>query len=399
MNLFEEPVYDETITSAHWHSYSPFLNSFELSDIVRIQIQNQNLNILPSTSLLYIEGNLTKFDGTDVKNARLVNNAAAFMFDEIRYELNGKEIDHNRNVGITSTIKNFISLNSDESLALKNSSWSPDSSFENSSPYFNFCIPLKKLFGFAEDYKNIIPNSKHELILVRSRTDDNAIICTDNTEKPKITITKIYWRVQHINLADNLKLTLYKNIERGAVIKMAFRNWELHEYPSLPSGTDHHIWNVKTTTQLEKPRFIILALQTGKQNKIDADSSMFDHSNISNVKVYLNSNVYPYEDMNLDFDKNRYAIAYEMLTNFKCLYYNTLNAESLVSWNHFKNTTPFFIVDTRFQDETLKMGPVDVKIEIKTLKKIKSNTTAYCLILHDRVVEFTPLTGEVNKLI
>ncbi|EGI59882.1 hypothetical protein G5I_11944 [Acromyrmex echinatior] len=30
----------------------------------------------------------------------LINNCVAFMFDEIRYELNGVEIDHNRNVGI-----------------------------------------------------------------------------------------------------------------------------------------------------------------------------------------------------------------------------------------------------------------------------------------------------------
>ena len=30
------------------------------------------------------------------------------MFDEIRYELNGVEIDRNRNVGITSTIKNYV---------------------------------------------------------------------------------------------------------------------------------------------------------------------------------------------------------------------------------------------------------------------------------------------------
>jgi len=31
------------------------------------------------------------------------------MFDEIPYELNGVEIDRNRNVGIINSIKNYVS--------------------------------------------------------------------------------------------------------------------------------------------------------------------------------------------------------------------------------------------------------------------------------------------------
>jgi len=42
------------------------------------------------------------------------------MFDEIQYELNGVEIDCNRNVGITSTIKNHVSLTYDKVLIMRN---------------------------------------------------------------------------------------------------------------------------------------------------------------------------------------------------------------------------------------------------------------------------------------
>lgn len=399
MELFNEPVFDETITSAQWYSYSPFLNSFGLSDIIRIQIQNQNLNILPSTSKIYIEGTITKHDGTGVVNTQLVNNAIAFLFDEIRYELNGKEIDHNRNVGVTSTLKNYISLNQNESLALYNGSWSPDTSIKPNGLYFNFCIPLKNLLGFAEDYKNFIPNAKHELILTRSRSNNNSLLCTLPSEKPKITITKIHWKVQHINLTDKFKLNLYRNIENGSVMKLPFRNWELHEHPTLPTGTTHHIWNVKTTSQLEKPRFIIFALQTDRQNQLDKDPTNFNHCEITNIKAYLNSESYPYEDINLDFGKARYALAYEAYRHFRSNYYNHPTSECLIEHDKFMNKTPIFVIDTRYQNENLKMGPVDVKIEIKTLNAIPANTTAYCLILHDRLVEFKPITGEVNKII
>ncbi len=44
----------------------------------------------------------------------LGNNCVMFIFDEIRYELNGMEIDRNRNVDITSSLKNYVTISSDE---------------------------------------------------------------------------------------------------------------------------------------------------------------------------------------------------------------------------------------------------------------------------------------------
>jgi len=37
------------------------------------------------------------------------------MFDEIRYKLDGVESDRNRNVGITNTLKNYVTMSSDRS--------------------------------------------------------------------------------------------------------------------------------------------------------------------------------------------------------------------------------------------------------------------------------------------
>jgi len=86
----------------------------------------------------------------------LGNNCMAFMFDEIRYELNGVEIDRNRNIGITSTIKNYVSMTYDKSLIALNARWNSRSKEEG---YFNFCVPLNMLLGFYEDYKHIIINA------------------------------------------------------------------------------------------------------------------------------------------------------------------------------------------------------------------------------------------------
>ena len=50
----------------------------------------------------------------------LGNNYVAFIFDKIRYELNGMEISRNRNVEVTSIIKNYLSLIYDKSLIALN---------------------------------------------------------------------------------------------------------------------------------------------------------------------------------------------------------------------------------------------------------------------------------------
>jgi len=73
----------------------------------------------------YIEGKLTinkLIAGSDVA---LGNNCVAFMFDEIRYELDGVDIDRNRNVGITSTLKNYVTMSSKKSVIARNAGWEP----------------------------------------------------------------------------------------------------------------------------------------------------------------------------------------------------------------------------------------------------------------------------------
>ena len=72
---------------------------------------------------------------------------------------------------------------------------------------------------------------------------------------------------------------------------MSFRSWELYEYPQLPVASKH-VWNVKTSNQLEKPRYVILGFQTGIRNSRTANASKFTHSNITNAKLFLNSQYY-----------------------------------------------------------------------------------------------------------
>ncbi|KMQ83769.1 hypothetical protein RF55_19147 [Lasius niger] len=101
LNIGDEPIFDDRIVKIENHTYNPFANTtFGHSDEIRIPIheiripiQQQDLYTLPHENFLYIEGELRINEPSEGSNVELGNNCVAFMFDEIRYELDGVEID------------------------------------------------------------------------------------------------------------------------------------------------------------------------------------------------------------------------------------------------------------------------------------------------------------------
>src|SRR5580765_7212299 len=145
LNIGGELISDDRIVKIETHTYNLYANTtLGYSDEIRIPIQHQDLYTLPCESFLYVEGKLTvrkKDEGSE--QVVLENNCVAFMFDELRYELDGVEIDRNRNVGITSTLKNYVSLTPERGKILKNAAW--DVSYNTVESYLNFCVPLNML--------------------------------------------------------------------------------------------------------------------------------------------------------------------------------------------------------------------------------------------------------------
>ncbi|XP_077272090.1 uncharacterized protein LOC143902789 [Temnothorax americanus] len=263
LNIGGEPIFDDSVVKIETHTYNPYANTtFGHNDEIRIPIQQQDLYTLPCESFFYVKGRLVIKRRNDETVTTLANNCVAFMFDEIRYELNGVEIDRNRNVGITSTIKNYVSLSYNDSQLMRNAGWDVTSSIPEG--YFNFCVLLKLLLGFCEDYKRVVVNARHDLILIRARSDNNCIAGNPATE-PEIELFKIQWRMPHVTLNEVNKLSMLRALESGRYFSVSFRSWDLYEYPMLQSTTKHS-WAVKTATQLEKPRYVIFALQTGRKN-------------------------------------------------------------------------------------------------------------------------------------
>lgn len=386
--------FDEAITDFDYRTYSPFTaTTFKGNDEVRISIQNQDGLTLPCESYLHVTGTLTKADGTtEDADLKLVNNAVAFLFEEIRYELGGVVVDRSKNVGITSTLKYLASLTPGEEPGLQNACWLGMGTVVKTKA-FSFCLPLHKVMGFFEDYKRIIVNQKQELIMLLSSNFKNAIFkesSNKNFSDAKLTITNIVWRMPHLKVSDTVKLPLLKMIEDDTVLEIPYRSWELHEYPTLPE-TKRQSWTIKTSSQLEKPRYVILAFQTDRHDHIGKDSSKFDLCSLNDLKLFLNSQYYPYDNLRGDL-----SLMYDMYARFQSSYYGRAPLP-LLDRTKFESS-PIFVIDCSKQNESLKNSPVDVRLEFESSANFAASTSAFCLIINDSLVEYRPLTGTVIRV-
>ena len=280
LSVNEDIVFDDSIASLEYHTHTPYATSkYDNNDEIRIAVQQQDLYTLPCESLLYIEGKLTKKDGTAVDNEMgFDNNAMAFLFEEIRYELGGVEVARTRRVGITSALKNLLSFDvNEESTSTITACWTHPAKatttlqkMKSTSGDFCFTVPLRMLMGFAEDYKRIIVNQKQELVLLWAASDTDALYYNKSTSEPapdyNLKLQKVYWKLPEVKPSDAQKAMLLRLVERDKAIAIAYRNWEIHEYPLLPTS-QQQTWSIKTSTEVEKPRYIVLAFQTEKREK------------------------------------------------------------------------------------------------------------------------------------
>lgn len=399
------------ITQMQYHSFLPY-SSMALSnnDKIEINIQNMDAYTLPCESYIYIEGKINKPVDASTGKFNFANNGLAFLFSEAKYELNGTEIQKIKNPGITSCLKGYCSYTPSDMHILENMAW--DINFDDNenktfmeNTHFSGCIPMKHLFGFCEDYNKILLNCNQQLILNRSSTDYEALRVVGKSEdiakyrKVSVELSKVIWKMPIVKVGDREKLRLMRVLDSRKPLSCAFRTWDLCEYPILPQNTAHS-WTVKSSSLLEKPRFVIFGLQTDRKTNLLNSSGRFDDCKLLNFKVHLNSEVFPHENFRSNFADKITSVLYKAYADFQKSYYEKDRCEPLLPKRKFDSHVPIVVVDLSRQNDNVKSSSVDLRLEFETSDSndIPQNTSAYCLILHDQIITYSPFNGEVRKI-
>ena len=398
LNVVESVNFENYMNKFIYLAHQPVSsNRYGFNDEIRFLIQHNDVYTLPSRSYLQIRGKLEKKSGS---NAQLVDNAVAYLFEQIRYELNSVEIDKTRNLGAATLLKGLASMTNAEYTSSSNSGFAglnDDNLVDSTTGNFSVCVPLKRWMGFFEDYEKIIISMRQELILQRASDDKNALYSTTTADSSKITIDSISWLVPYIHVSEAVRVTLLSLVEENIVIKIPFRSWEMVENTALNMVTRNN-WTIMTSTQLEKPRYVLVSFLTNRKNQLNARNDRFDHVKLKDVKLFLNSEYYPYINLNLDPAKKDISFLYQMYCDFQYSYYSRKDYVPALSRVDFLSNNFMVVFDCNFQNDSIKSGSVDIRLEIETSESMPAGTVAHCLIIHDRIIQYSPLSGIVRCL-
>ena len=135
----------------------------------------------------------------------------------------------------------------------------------------------------------------------------------------KVSLDKIFWLMPQVIPADAEKFSIYKTIESKVKLPVAYRTRQC-DMLSVPESTSF-TWQLSLKTAPEKPRFIIVAFQTAKDGEQTKNQSTFDHVNLKNAYLTLNSDRYPAVDYNLSFANQKFSRVYSDAALFEVKFF------------------------------------------------------------------------------
>ena len=112
----------------------------------------------------------------------------------------------------------------------------------------------------------------------------------------------------HVIPADAEKFSICKTIESKVKVPVAYRTRQC-DMLSVPESTNF-MWQLSVKTIPEKRRIIIVGFHTAKDGGQTKNLSTFDHVNLKNAYLTLNSDQYFAVDYNLSFDNQKCSMVY-----------------------------------------------------------------------------------------
>jgi len=91
--------------------------------------------------------------------------------------------------------------------------------------------------GFAEDYKKVLLNCKHELVLMLTKNLGDVFEQNRNEQTFQLEMTNVTWKIPHVTPSDFGKIKMYDIIKSGVNLPIAFRSWDSYVNPKLKYGS------------------------------------------------------------------------------------------------------------------------------------------------------------------
>lgn len=431
----QSPVYtDNSIESKQLKEFIPLSKAdFNiLGHTIEIKIPASDAYYIPSESFIEIKGKVVRGDNDQVYPAdteiAIINNAVMYMFSSIQYRLGGKEMERLNFPGHTTSMLGYLSYPDDfnSSAGLKQC-WAKDTSAHADSNRneasaeapaanyrpaenanynagfairrkllmsadprgnFSFIIPFQHIFGFAE-YDKVLYNLEHILQFTRG-SDTLPLYRGNNVNDGKITLTDIRWCIPEVKPSMIKRIELLELVKNKTIIPLNF-SARSDDHTTVNENVQNFEWMLNMAAGIEKPRWIIVAMQTDKIRTQEQNPAVFDYVNLSSACVNLNGDRYPSHYLDINFAQNDYTRLYEMAEEFKREYYgfNNLIGGTQIDFLNYKSLFPIIVFDVRHQSERVRSGVMTIKLELKFRNAVPAQTHLYSLVISDRLFRLT----------
>ena len=413
LNIKEGLSEDDSIVAYEYYQFYPETGTqYNNPGNITITVHNSDNFYHPARSWLEFEGQVVKTaaDAAYVKGDLIafVNYGLLHLFDLVKYTLNNAPIETVFNPGLVSNILGLATFPDNFKQGLIEG-WCPDTSDtlvlatnagfkarqelilgSEPSPLgsFRLAIPLKRIFGFADDYGKIIYGFNHSLILTRSSTDNNALCRPNATGAGKIKIKNIRWMLPRVTPNDMVKLELMRAIKEEVTLNCGFRMRQ-HISVSVPASTEF-TWRLGVRSSPEQPRFIFLCFQTDRSENQEKINTVYDNVKLSSAHILLNNDRYPLNDFETKFSQNNFDVLYTNFIAFRKKFYgiDPMISPTFIGPLEYKTIYPIVCFDVSKQSERLKSGVTDITLHCRFEENPANKTIAHAVIVSDRKLKF-----------
>lgn len=83
---------------------------------------------------------------------------------------------------------------------------------------------------------------------------------------------------------------------------------------------------------LKKPRYVVFGFQTARKDVRVEDASKFDKCHATDMRLHLNTHIFPYQRNELDIEGGIYSELYNAYANIQYSYYNNTDPTNLIGY-------------------------------------------------------------------
>lgn len=446
---------DNSVRDAQFVSYPPTSQtSIEgSSGVITCHINQTDQFYQLSESYVRVQLKISNA-GTNLDHANksgrvpLAHNGFWHLFDAIRLQVNGQDVERIEEPGHTLTMLQNALATTDDAERSLDTTFCPDSSYRLSDgpglalnlndnlasgetasksegwakrlQYLNrytassdacgtvsLIIPLKWFMGFARDYKKVLYGMSFSLIFsrkdqatasrlaVQSEDLTTGGSTADNTiANPRVEIKSFDWVVKVLHPSVEVQDKLYQRIKHRAEYPIVYRRIRTAEY-DVPASTSMS-WNAASVQVAnEQPLYAMLAFQrkvrtSGNDvNLVAQNASMFDFANVKDISVHINGFRVPNEIRDYDFSAGQFWESYHDFTTFKHKFLGIpMGSKSPFDIYDFGLFSPVHVIDlTQSVPESIRQSTTNITVKVSFKSDPGTNYKLYMnLITRDTLV-------------